>query len=174
MISEINDPFAAKLRGAFEHSVSAKGITFISFMNPRAPSLLLTRNPAHLPQFVPVLLAGTLLGGQETNTSLGLELSTAGDGWLPLFQGMSDGDGFYGIMAPFLYYRAPDRGTFRSAAQAACEDLGERGLLTSWCFVRCGIQYLTKDGRFHSPEEYADVMRANGEPLASPLPQSKP
>jgi len=166
MNREFADPFAAKLRGAFEHSVSAKGITFISFVNPRAPSLLMTRNAGHLPQVVPVLLAGTLLGGEEANTTLGLELSTAGDGWLPLFQGMTDGDGFYGIMAPFLFYRAPDRGTFRSAAQAVCEELGERGLLTSWCFVRCGIQYLTKDGRFHSVGEYEDVMRANGEPLA--------
>lgn len=160
------DPFAAKLRDAFEHSVSAKGITFVSFVNPRAPSLLMSRNDGHLPQVVPVLLAGTLLGGEEANTTLGLEISHAGDGWLPLFQGITDGKGFYGVMAPFLFYRAPDHGTFRSAAQSACEDLGERGLLTSWCFVRCGIEYLTKDGRFHVVGDYADVMRANGETTA--------
>lgn len=172
MSSDFNDPFAAKLRGAFEHTVSEKGTTFVSFMNPRAPSLLMTRNPEFLPQVVPVLLAGTLLGGEEANTSLGLELSTAGSGWLPLFQGMSDGAGFFGIMAPFLFYRAPSQGTFRAAAEAACEELGERGLLTSRCFVRCGIEYLTKDGRFHSVGDYADVMQANGEPLA-PSPSQK-
>lgn len=158
MTSDFTDPFAAKLCGAFEHSVSAKGITFISFINPRAPSLLMTRNAAHLPQVVPVLLAGTLLGGEEANTSLGLELSKAGGGWLPLFQGMTAADGFYGIMMPFLFYRAPVRGTFRSAAEAACEELGERGLLTSWCFVLCGIQYLTKDGRFHDSREYPRAL----------------
>ena len=154
------DPFAVKLRTAFEHSVSGSGVTLINFSHPSAPSLLLTRNPATQPQVVPVLIAGTDAGGQWANTELGVELSKAGSEWMPLFQGISDGEGFYGIMAPFLFYRAPAHGTFRAAAEAACQEVSERGLLTSWFFVHCGVNYLTKDGRLHKPEDYPRAFAA--------------
>jgi len=152
------DPFAAKLRAAFEHSVSGSGTTFILFAHPRAPSLLLTRNPVLLPQVVPAVLAGTLFGGEEANTQLGVELSKAGNGWLPLFSSINDGAGFHAVLAPFLFYRAPEHGTFREVARAACEELGERGVLTGWCFVHCGITYLTKDGRFHESKDYSTPL----------------
>ena len=148
------DPFALKLSAAFEHSVSGTGTTLIHFMHPRAPSLLMTRNPVFSPQVVPAVLAGTLFGGEEANTRLGLELSKAGNGWLPLFCNINDGEGFHAVLAPFLFYRAPESGTFREAAENACEELGRRGLLTGACFVRFGITYLTKDGRCHDSKDY--------------------
>jgi hypothetical protein len=154
------DSFAAKLRAAFEHSISAEGVTLINFSHPNAPSLLMTRNPASQPQVVPVLIAGTRAGGEWANAELGIELSKAGKEWMPLFQGITNGQGFYGIMAPFLFYRAPATGTFRAAAEAACQELSERGLLTSWFFVRCGVSYLTKDGRLHKPTDYPQALGA--------------
>ena len=155
MNRDMPDLFAAKLRAMFEHTVSASGTRIIFFRNPRAPSLLMTRNPAQLPHVVPVLLAGTATGGEEANTALGLELSRKGDPWLPLFQGMTDENGFYGIMAPYLFYRAPRRGSFRQAAVEACRELGESGFLTGWCLVHCGVSCLTKDGRFHEAKDYS-------------------
>jgi len=155
---ELPDLYAVKLRTAFEHTVSAGTTRIIFFRNPRAPSLLMTRNPAQLPQVVPVLLAGTAAGGAEANTALGLELGKLGGPWLPLFQGMTGQDGFYGIMLPYLFYRAPQRGTFRQAAEGACRKLGESGLITGWCLVHCGVSYLTKDGRFHEAKDYPRAL----------------
>lgn len=146
--------FTSKLRAAFEHIVPFHGVTLIHFSHPKAPSLLLTRNPASQPQVVPVLVSGKRAGGELANTELGIELGKAGSGWLPLFQGITDGDGFHGIMAPFLFYRAPADGSFRAAAAAACREASERGLLTSWFIAHCGVSYLTKDGRLHKPEDY--------------------
>ena len=155
---DLPDLYAVKLRAAFEHTVSAGTTRIIFFRNPRAPSLLMTRNPAQLPQVVPVLLAGIAAGGAEANTALGLELGKLGGPWLPLFQGMTGQDGFYGIMFPYLFYRAPQRGTFRQAAEGACRKLDESGLLTGWCLVHCGVSYLTKDGRFHEAKDYPRAL----------------
>ena len=155
MKRDMPDLFAAKLRATFEHTVPASGTRIIFFRNPQAPSLLMTRNPTQLPQVVPVLRAGTATGGEEANAALGLELSRKGGPWLPLFQSMTNENGFYGIMAPYLFYRALGRGTFRTVAEAVCRELVESGFLTGWCLVHCGVSYLTKDGRFHEAKDYS-------------------
>jgi len=152
-----------KLRAAFEHTVSATGTTFIHFSHPKAPSLLMTRNPLSQPQVVPVLLAGTASGGEGINPLLGIELSKAGNDWMPLFQGITDGEGFFCVMVPFLFYRAPSTGNFPTAAQAACDEVGESGLLVSWCFVRCGVSYQTKDGQLHQSKDYPEALGAEVE-----------
>jgi len=153
--------FQQKLISAFEATVPSDGTTLIMFSHPRAPSLLMSRNPESLPQVVPVLLAGTNAGDEESNTQLGVELSLAGHDWLPLFQGITDGAGFRAVMSPMLFYRPAGKGTFPAAARTACRTLEQRGLLAGWCMVRCGIRYLTKDGRFHAAEEYPAAIAAN-------------
>ena len=59
------NPYREQLLGAFAKSVSEEGTTMIVFTHPNAPTLLLSRNPKTLPQVVPVLLAGSLFGGEE-------------------------------------------------------------------------------------------------------------
>ena len=163
-----------KLIETFEASVPSMGTTFIMFTHPNAPSLLMSRDPKILPQVVPVLLAHTSSGGSDENTLLGVDLSMAGDGWLPLFRELSDGKDFYGVMTPFLFYRPRIGGTFGDAASRACAELAEEGRLTDWCIVRCGIKYLTKDGRFHSAEEYAQALNSQGANETPVIPGEKP
>ncbi|MEI7864863.1 MAG: hypothetical protein WCI38_05775, partial [Chthoniobacterales bacterium] len=101
------------------------------------------------PQVVPVLLAGSLFGGEEANVRLGIALSQANSEWFPLFQCVTDGQ---------VYYRAPRTGSFSRAATAACEEVAESGLLTDWCVVQCGIGYLTKDKKSHRVENYPQAF----------------
>jgi len=152
------NPYREQLLGAFAKSVSEEGITMIVFTNPNAPTLLLSRNPRAIPQVVPVLLAGSLFGGEQANVRLGIALSQANSEWFPLFQCVADGEGFFGVIAPYLYYRAPKTGSFSCAATAACEEVAESGLLTDWCIVQCGIGYLTKDGKSHRVENYPQAF----------------
>lgn len=163
-----------KLIDTFEASVPSEGTTFIMFSHPNAPSLLMSRDPKILPQVVPVLLAHTSSGGSDENTLLGVDLSMAGDGWLPLFQSISDGKDFHGVMTPFLFYRPRVGGTFYDAVRRACEELVGEERLTDWCIVRCGIKYLTKDGRFHSVEEYAQALNSQGANETPVIPGEKP
>ncbi len=148
-----------QLLAAFATSVPATGTTMILFQHPDAPNLLLSRAPATLPQIVPVLLACSLTGGEEACVRLGVALSLAGGEQLPLFQGITDGGGFRGVMAPYLFYRAPEDGCFSAAAKKACEKASEDGLLAAWCIVRCGIAYVTKDGKTHRAEDYPDAFK---------------
>lgn len=153
------NPYREQLMAAFATSVPETGTTMVLFRHPNAPILLLSRNPATLPQVVPVLLAGCLFGGQEANVRLGVALSLASDGQIPLFQGITDGGEFHGIMAPYLFYRAPENGRFSAAAKKACEEAAEDGLLTDWCLVRCGVSYVTKDGKAHRVEDYPEAFK---------------
>jgi hypothetical protein len=65
-------------------------------------------------------------------------------------------------MSPFLFYRPCAEGIFCEVARQACEELISEQRLSAWCIVPCGIKYLTKDGRYHSVEEYAEVMESRG------------
>ena len=153
------NPCREQLLAAFATSVPETGTAMILFQHPSAPTLLLSRDPATLPQIVPVLLAGSLAGGEEASARLGVALSLAGGEQLPLFQGITDGGGFCGVMAPYLFYRAPEDGCFSATAKKACEKAAEDGLLAAWCIVRCGISYLTKDGKTHRAEDYPDAFK---------------
>lgn len=152
------NPYREQLLGAFAKSVSDEGTTIIVFTHPNAPTLLLSRNPKTLPQVAPVLLAGSLFGGEEANVRLGLALSQANPEWFPLFQCITDGEGFFGVIVPYLFYRAPETGSFSAASKAACEEATESGLLTDWCILQCGISYLTKDGKSHRVENYPQAF----------------
>lgn len=151
------DPFQRKLIGAFEATVPESSTTAIFFTHPKAPHLILTRSPEQ-PQVVPVLLAGTNLGGQIENTKLGISISLASNERLPLFQGISDGNGFYCAIAPFLFYRGYKVSEFKKISTDICKKLADDGALTSWLIVKCAISYLTKDGRFHHSGEYPEAF----------------
>ena len=153
------NPYRERLLGSFAQSVSAEGTTMIVCTHPNAPTLLLSRNLRTLPQVVPVLLAGSLFGGEAANVRLGRALSQANSEWFPLFQCVTDGKGFCGVIAPYLFYRAPETGSFSAAAKAACEEVAKTGLLTDWCIVLCGISYLTKDGKSHRVENYPQALK---------------
>ena len=154
------NPYREQLLAAFAKTVPKTGTAAVFFRHPSAPTLLLSRDPATLPQVVPVLVAGSLTGGLAANTQLGVALSLAGDEQIPLFQGISDGAGFHAVMAPYLFYRAPENGCFSAAVKNACQEAAEEGLLTDWCVVRCGISYLTKDGKNHRAEDYPEAFDA--------------
>jgi hypothetical protein len=139
---------------AFEATVPSRGSTLILSGHPQAPSLIMSRDPQQLAQIVPVLLACAPTGDEEASMSLGMALTRAGGHQLPLFQCITDRAGFHGIMAPYLFYRAPAAGSFSAAAATACREVSRAGLIADWCTVRCGISYLTKDGKCHRHEDY--------------------
>ena len=151
------DPFQRKLLAAFEEKVPISGITGIFFRNPRAPSLLLSRSP-DANQDVPILLAGIQHGGENANADLGMTISSAGNGRLPLFQCMSEGESVTGIFSPFLFYRGFNSSDFERVATEVCQSLHGDGALTAWLIVKCSVTYITKDGRTHDSRDYPEAF----------------
>ena len=151
------DPFQKKLLAAFETTVSATGITTIFTTHPKAPHLLLTRNPK-FPQNVPILIAGTLLGGAAGNALLGGQLGLLNEEYLPMSQTVTDNNGTWCVFLPYLFYRNKSSSEFFTAATEAAQELAETGTLTSWFIIKCSVAYLTKDGRTHHAEVYPDAF----------------
>jgi len=151
------DPFQKKLLAAFETTVSATGITTIFTTHPKAPHLLLTRNPK-FPQNVPILIAGSILGGATGNALLGGKLGLLNEEYLPLSQTVSDNNGTWCVFLPYLFYRNKSSSGFFTAATEAAQELAEVGILTSWFFIKCSVAYLTKDGRTHHAEDYPEAF----------------
>jgi len=149
------DPFQRNLLAAFEESVPISGLTGIFFRNPKAPSLLLSRS-LDAKQDVPILLAGIQHGGENENLDLGMIISRAGNGRLPLFQCLSAGESVTGIFAPYLFYRGFNSSDFERVATEVCQSLHGDGALTGWLIVKCSVTYITKDGRTHDSGDYPE------------------
>ena len=151
------DPFQRKLLAAFDDRVPVSGITGVFFSNPKAPSVVLSRSPDQK-QDVPVLLVGKYPGGENANVDLGLEISRAGSGCLPLFQCLSEGESTIGVFAPFLFYRGNNSSEFERVATEICQKMHSEGQLSGWLFVRCSVCYITKDGRSHNSSDYPEAF----------------
>jgi hypothetical protein len=147
------NPYQKKLLDAFEASISATGFTVFLFRNPKAPNLMLSRNPT-TPQIVPVLVAGISIGDEEANLELGGKLYLQNKEYLPLTQAISDKKGFWGVITPYLFYKGGAESGFLKAANAAARELADARDLTDWIIVKCYVEYITKDGLIHYPKDY--------------------